>query len=352
MGIARRLVVDRSVDSWYHCVNRCVRRAFLCGGKFEHRRAWVCDRLMLLADLFAIEVAAYSVMSNHLHVVLRTSPTRAEAWSAREVARRWLRLFPRKLEGRTDTLESQIERLAADAVRIEVLRMRMADLSWFMRCLSEPIARRANREDDCTGRFWEGRSKCRRLLDERAVLACCVYTDLNPIRAGIAGTPEGSDYTSVQDRIHARQHYEKLKGLRERAPRRAVSLVPHLARGRMPRHAEDGIWLMPMMRRRGDGDHRSGAIGITLDEYLTLVDATGRAVRAGSAGAVAAHLRPILKRLEIDHELWSRSMRDPGRRFGTAVGSAGQLTREAVRRGSRWIVNVWSVHGTAASASA
>ena len=71
--------------------------------------------------------------------------------------------------------------------------------------LNEFIARAANKEDKVKGRFWEGRFKCQTLLDEAAIAACMVYVDLNPIRSGVATTPEGSEFTSIQERIRAWQ---------------------------------------------------------------------------------------------------------------------------------------------------
>src|SRR5687768_9150317 len=70
-----------------------------------------------------------------------------------------------------------------------------------MRSLSEPIARRANREDVCTGRFWEGRYRCQALLDDAAVVACMAYVDLNPARAGLAADLAACEHTSVRRRI-------------------------------------------------------------------------------------------------------------------------------------------------------
>jgi len=144
-------------------------------------------------------------MSNHLHVVLRNRPDLANAWTPEEVAYRWCTLFPkRNAQGVAEApSEEAISAFVADSEKVETCRGRLSDISWLMRCLNEPIARRANREDKCTGRFWEGRFKCQRLMDEGAMLACMAYVDLNPVRARIADTLEDSPFTSVYDRLIA-----------------------------------------------------------------------------------------------------------------------------------------------------
>jgi hypothetical protein len=164
MTSPRRQIVDPSVPGFYHCVSRCVRRAFLCGedsytGKsFEHRKAWVEVRLLELARHFAVGVYAYAVMSNHLHGVLHVYPGAAAAWSSEEVAQRWVGVFPVCVDGVVDepACAERTRVIASDPERTATCRERLASLSWFMRCLCEPIARRANREDGRTGRFWEG----------------------------------------------------------------------------------------------------------------------------------------------------------------------------------------------------
>jgi len=209
---ARRDIVDEDRVGVYHCIARCVRRAFLCGtdsytGRdYGHRKAWVLDRLRQLAGLFGVEVCDYAVMSNHLHIVLRNRPDVARQWSDLEVAIRWRKLFPQRDELTGEPREPDchdVAMLTADADRLAILRSRLASLSWFMRCLCEWVARKANHEEDSFGRFWAGRFKSQPLLDESALLACSVYVDLNPVRAGIAATPEESQFTSGFDRIRS-----------------------------------------------------------------------------------------------------------------------------------------------------
>ncbi|MDZ7791907.1 MAG: hypothetical protein U5L08_15700 [Xanthomonadales bacterium] len=211
MAYPRSQLVSDEEPGFFHCVSRCVRRAFLCGvdhttGKdFEHRRQWIEDRIFQLADSFAVSVYAYAVMSNHFHVVLRSDPTTPWQWTDREVAERWLAIFPGSISNREDPacVERATLALLGNAERLGVIRQRLGSISWFMRALNEPIARMANREDGCTGRFWEGRFKCQALLDEQAVLSCMAYVDLNPVRAGMCEALRDSKHTSVRYRLES-----------------------------------------------------------------------------------------------------------------------------------------------------
>jgi len=312
MTAPRSLIVDPTESGYYHCVSRCVRRAFLCGydrvleRDCSHRKQWIEDRLVELAQLFALNVYAYAVMSNHLHVVVQLEPGAATAWSAEEVAERWVRLYPVRVDGKPDE-EANAQRrasLLAQPERLAVCRARLASLSWFMKCLNEPIARRANREDAVTGHFWEGRYTCQALLDEAALLACMAYVDLNPVHAGIAEDLPSTEHTSITQRIVAL----------EPAPAAAV---------REP-------------LRRVAGCVPEAELSLSVADYLELVDWTGRLVHEGKRGVIAGAAPPILAALGIDRASWQREALGPARRAWRVVGTLADALTKAQAIGQRW----------------
>ncbi|WP_422126513.1 transposase [Thioalkalivibrio sulfidiphilus] len=316
MTRARRELVHLETTSYYHCISRCVRRAFLCGrdvhsGRdFEHRRGWVLERVRELQSIFAVEVCAYAVMSNHYHLVLRVDSERAGEWSDDEVAARWARLFSRPVLVDRVLRGERVSDAERDAARrvIAEWRTRLVDLSWFMRSLNEHLARRANQEDGCKGRFWEGRFKCQALLDEAAVLTCMSYVDLNPIRAGMAHTPEDSDFTSVWQRI-----LELTEG--NGAARESLQDCPDLVR----------------FDACHSGGHANHFVFSTPD-YLELVDWCGRAIREDKRGAIPAGMPSILARLNIDAQRFLSHVRC-GRRDHQVVAMGRQpRMREAAAR--------------------
>ena len=329
MGYPRHLLVDAETPGFYHCVSRCVRRAFLCGDAFDHRRRWIEDRLAELLDIFALEFAAYAIMANHLHLILKTDPQRARAWSDLEVARRWVRLYPKALQRATQHAatpeEAQrlarefIANLAAQKRRIRIWRKRLASISWFNKLLKEPIARRANQEDDCTGHFWEGRFKSYRLLDDAAILACMVYVDLNPLRAGAAAGLEDSLFTSI---------LQRMKVLRaDRRRRQDGGSAGHAKAGRKRRLR------LPLIPIRS-------LLDMTTSQYVSLVAHTGGVPIDDKDHAGR------LRSLGLDPSRWQEVMTRTARRIGTAVGSVASRLEEAGRRGATRVLNALDVYAT------
>jgi REP element-mobilizing transposase RayT len=259
-------------------------------------------RIALVASCFAADVLAYAVMSNHLHIVVHMDPTYVGTWNDEMVVERWLRLFPPRNDS-PHAREHKRQRILQDPPYLAELRRRLGDLSWLMRCLVEPIARRANAEDRCKGRFWEGRYKCQLLCDTRAVLAAMTYVDLNPIRAGVATRLESSDYTSAQQRI-------------DQAKRDPVVLKQSLS-------PTSGSLLRCLPIRTGD--------------YLELVDWTGRHLRERKRGAIPKNAPPVLQSLDPTRQRWAMRVNAIGSGYWRVVGEAQDLIAVAQRVGQRWV---------------
>ena len=298
MTRARKVQVSLSDTPYYHLISRCVRRAFLCGklGKksFEHRRQWLVDRIEFLASTFSIDICSYAIMSNHYHLVIKVDSTRD--WDDKQVLSAWASLYQlpmlcdRFMKGE---FMCKAELVVVHQI-IEQYRKRLMDLSWFMKCLNEHIAHMANKEDGCTGCFWEGRFKSQALLDERALLTCMAYVDLNPIRAAMATTPEDSDYTSIQARIENKDS-----------------------------------WLLGF----SDDD-----IPYYLTDYVALVDYTGRAQLANKRGSIPNDIPDVFTRLNLDPNSWLDELKKFKSKGRTAVGTVAQLKQFCKRMKAKWLV--------------
>jgi len=326
-GCARREIVRQGEAGIYHCWARCVRRAWLMGndpytGKdYTHRREWVIDRLQLLVRCFAIDVGSFAILSNHLHLVLRANPRLVKRWGDQEVARRWLQVYPGKrvIDGRwIEPTQQQVEELCRDKAKLKKIRKRLANISWFMASLSEYIARRANHEDKVTGRFWQGRFECRELTNERALLVCGAYVDLNQIRAGEVLTPADCCYSSI--------------GLRLQAGQEGVS------------------WLAPLTLSETDlGDQScttgqrasdKGLLPISLDAYVDILTWTAQQTDLPADRPIPAATEQTLENLQIVSAQWLDTVQHFPDRFRRVVGSAAELAQRAASMGRRWLHGV------------
>jgi hypothetical protein len=347
----------------YHCWSRCVRRAFLCGfdpvkkKNYNYRRAWIRKLEQQLARLFAIDIAFHAELRNHIHLILRTRPDIAQSWSDEEVVRRWLQIAQLKRGRRdepTEPTEARICRELAREGRVDQLRRRLSNVSWFMGALCENVARRSNIEDGCSGHFWEGRFGSRDLADESAVLVCGIYVDLNPIRAGEAMAPEQARHTSAYDRIEGRkQRLLAAQSAVARFRQGSVAVPEESAGESSPEMPPDG-WLCELTLASGPGaEVRSGIpsatpwrasdkgiLSLGLDEYLKLLDWTGRKIVSGKRGAIPADLAPILDRLHIDGSFWLDAIESFDKKFGHVVASAAGLAEKAAQVGRRWFRGV------------
>ncbi len=340
MAIARAHLVDPNVTRWYHCINRCIRRAFLLGEGETDRKEWIENRLEELSQIFAISVAGFTVLDNHLHVLARLDPEIAAGWSDEDVVRRWAKLFPPRDKNRQalPVLDDWIAARLNEPDWVAEARQRLVSLSWFMRCLKEPLSRMVNRQEKTRGTFWESRFKSIAILNDESLLSVCAYIDLNPVAAGLAAVPEASEHTSIKQRVD----HVVADGRVEDAKAAEGGSVVGVGRSS---GLEESLWLCPIEDRRRLDSSREGMLeGFTLGNYLLLVEYTGRLFREGKA-SISRELSAVFARLGSDAERWKARLLklSAGRLLGRFLASSRERLKEvAGRLGLRHLPNLAS----------
>jgi REP element-mobilizing transposase RayT len=362
-----------------HVMNRAVRRCFLMGydqysgRNYDYRKDWIELRIEHLAKFFSIDVLAYSILSNHFHLVLRQRPDVVKTWDDTEVARRWLMICPKKKNkdgSPKDPTQPQLNSIRNDAAKVAEIRSRLSDISWWMRLMCQTIAQRINAEDQISGKVWESRFRAVRLLDESALLACAAYVDLNPIRAALAETLEQSDFTSIQRRIQALKQQieaecldaartlesqaaevglaaeptsvdarlsEQLAGAAAQRKEKAAeardrSLAPiHL------RELRDALQILPS--RSGYRCSDRGFLNMSSADYIELLDWTARCLVPGKCGATPVEAPPIFERLGLGLSAgtWCELVANFGKLFKIVAGKPHVVdAHRGVRRPKRF----------------
>ena len=338
MATKRSDLIDYELTRYYHCCTRAVRAAFIIeqlSSKLRrkkankpqysqaspkiNRRAWLEQRILFLPSVFAIEVCAYAVMSNHYHVVLKANPEKVASWSDLEVLKRWHQLY----QG-TETSRAYLAGLPMSPAQqtglstmIKQCRQKLADISWFMRNINEPLARLANKEDGKKGRFWESRFKSQALLDEQALLTCMAYVDLNPIRANMANTVLDSHYTSGKLRAKAAKQAMKTH--------KKATVVNHI-KAQPP--ALSAFCTRALKQATESNTVPNAApkyIEFAAADYLELLDATGRCIREDKRGYIHQQQPKLLSQLGIQPQQFIEHSRHFSSRFHRFIGCLSHI---------------------------
>ena len=355
---------------------RCVRSQFLTGIHKEtgrdcsHRKDWAVRRCEALASTLACDILGHAIMDNHLHLIVRNRPDVVATWSDEEVAIRWLKIYPgQRIEEQLGSpTQADVDALLADTEKMAEVRLRLSDISWFMRALSEPIARRANKEDGCTGRFWEGRFKPLRILDMNVLLACLVYMDLNPFRALVAKVVEEARYTSAYARLKGQQGDmidSAAFDLSVLSPEEAGDFHKHKTvdqqRAELAEHGRGLLrssgrkirrdaWLAPMQLTKDELSsdpqvHRDGLrasdrgfLRMDVDSYLSLLRCTAKSPDMDQDGRDTEVAEKVLSELSLDGEMWRDMVGNCKRYFASSscMGSSEAMAAHAQKIGKRW----------------
>lgn len=291
--------------------SRCVRESRLMGidsstGKnYEHRRAWLEKRIRRLALQFAIEVQSFSIRDNEVIFIVRNRPDWVKSWSDREIVYRWLMICPKrknKLGEPKEPKEEEIISILQNQNLMLEIRSRLSDPSWWMRLILQPLAARANIEENLTGGFWQGRYQSLVLLDDASAIAASVFTEIASIRDELRKSLRDSIYSSLRDR------WEDF-----------LNDSPHLA---------NKSFLCSMYRKGSCFSASSSILPVTLEDYLDLIEWTRSSlIRVTSSDSKEPHVTPhrTLDAYGISVDLWLLMATDFNRIFYLFAGMRDML---------------------------
>ncbi len=385
MARPRSAIVDPEKIGVYHCISRCVRRESLIAT--PARRTWIMERLRFLSSHAAIDVLAFAIMTNHIHLLLRIRPDGTDAMSDRDAVRRRIALLPsQRLRRRlgipsdAEPADAEVDLWLADPAQVARARRDLCSLGFFHRLLKEPCARMWNREDRVSGHFWEGRYQSLPVLDEASLARVASYIELNEVRACAAATLETSLWTSAS--LQCRRLGDGIARVCREVVDRTASLdsaMEALERIRWEPAFASAASLPPRETREGCVPTRGELLDFPLPlvHYIDAVDRLGRRLHPAKPGGIDPRRpRPIAtallraewsitdageapRRMLDQLRAWSRAT-EPHRRFrtgafrslppmprpdlstrvprGSCYGSASALAAEARRRGTRRVL--------------
>lgn len=362
MTNARKDFMQANQRGTFHLYARCVRQCFLLGndeesGKdYSARKEWIPQRLRALRKTFLIDIYAYSVMSNHYHLILNNRPDLVNKLSSEEIATRWLLLHPttamrsekRKKPTATEVAEFFI------AFTEDEIRLRLSDISWFMRELNQYIAVKANREEGLKGAFFDGRFKSQYLADESAIIACMTYIDLNPVRAKTANSIEDSVFTSGYDRMIAHTAQMNLNSI-EATTYKDEDALTHRQKKEIifeKKNIQKAALLAPFATKESNfkndlnlatDSSTQPFLPITVEKYLELLDLTGREYHKNKPGVIEDKFAPILEAMGFQHENWMLRIKHYGSWYYRVIGPLAKLTDKLTSTKQRWFkgIKLW-----------
>ena len=273
--------IDPSRTCWFHLTSRVVQKLRRLDSKNDERKSLLLNYIKDLNSAFSLDIAAWAILGNHTHIVVRLNPDRHLEWSDSEVVERWAKIHPPR-----DTHYNPIQneqRFQAwfddrlkDKAWLEQTREKLGSVSQFMKDFKQFAAQTFNKFDKTVGHFWEGRFRSEPLDNREAVLAAMAYVDLNPFAAKLCEVPEEADFTSLKERVEARD-----LAVTDNIEASDDAVVKSSDEACDP-NPERELWFSPIDDSvcNCNGDHGLFR-GYRLDSYLKLVDAVARMFRKG-----------------------------------------------------------------------